>query len=164
MAPPVTPIPAPLTADWGHAARVPAPSVSAPPPSAPALESRDEVSGLLARAADRLELDDHSGALELAQKVLKLDPENPTAKELLERCEATLLAMLESKIGDLSRRPQLKLKPDEVVWLNLDARTGFVLSLIDGNISFDELFLVSSMSRLDTARILAKLVQERVIG
>lgn len=100
----------------------------------------------------------------VVEKILALDPSNATAHELKARCEGTLLAMYESKLGDLSRRPTLKIKPDEVVWLNLDHRAGFLLSLIDGQVSLDDLFSLSSMSRLDTARILHQLVTDKVIG
>jgi len=58
----------------------------------------------------------------------------------------------------------VQLRPDEVVWLNLDNRAGFLLSMIDGTVSYEDVFAVSSMSRLDTSRILAKLLQEHVIG
>ncbi len=123
-----------------------------------------DIGALLLQAADQLDLDDHTGALETVEKVLALDPQNATAHELLQRCESTLLAMFESKLGDLTFRPQVKLKPDEIVWLNLDHRAGFVLSMVDGQISYDDLFTLSSMSRLDTARILVHLVQARAIG
>jgi hypothetical protein len=151
-----------------------------PPESDPALEIEIEVDlgaspepgeveapdigALLMRAADQLDLDDHTGALKTVEAVLALEPQNATAHELLERCESTLLAMFESKLGDLSDRPQVKLKPDEIVWLNLDNRAGFLLSMVDGQVSYEDLFALSSMSRLDTARILVNLLQARAIG
>lgn len=123
-----------------------------------------DIGALLLRAADQLDLDDHTGALKTVEAVLALEPQNATAHELLERCESTLLAMFESKLGDLSDRPQIKLKPDEIVWLNLDNRAGFLLSMVDGQVSYEDLFTLSSMSRLDTARILVHLLQARAIG
>lgn len=123
-----------------------------------------DIGALLLRAADQLDLDDHTGALKTVEAVLALEPQNATAHELLERCESTLLAMFESKLGDLSDRPQVKLKPDEIVWLNLDSRAGFLLSMVDGQVSYEDLFALSSMSRLDTARILVHLLQARAIG
>ena len=60
--------------------------------------------------------------------------------------------------------PRVLLKDDEIIWLNLDHRAGFVLAQIDGTVSFDDLFSVSGMSRIDTARILAQLVDEGVIS
>jgi hypothetical protein len=119
---------------------------------------------LLLRAIDLLDLDDYSGAMKAVDRVLAMDPTNATAQELKARCEVTLLAMYESKLGDLTRRPSVRLKPDEMVWLNLDHRAGFLLSMIDGQVSFEDVFALSSMSRLETAKILLDLVQEKVIG
>jgi hypothetical protein len=52
---------------------------------------------------------------------------------------------------------------DEVIWLNLDHRAGFVLSLVDGRMSFDEILSVSGLELTDGMRILVQLLQEKVI-
>jgi hypothetical protein len=134
------------------------------PPTSSGKAREDDPRVLLLSAIERLDLDDHTGALEAVERVLELEPGNATALELKNRCQNTLLTMFESKIGDLSIRPRVLLRPEEVVWLNLDPRAGFVLSLIDGHVSYADLFAISSMSRLETARILAALIQDRVIG
>ncbi|MBK7858643.1 MAG: hypothetical protein IPJ65_08485 [Archangiaceae bacterium] len=139
---------------------------AAPPPAkqrSPA-QLREEVSTLLSGAKDLLDLDDHSGAMELINKALELDPQDLAALKLKDRSESTLQAMFESKLGDMAQTPRVKLKDDEIIWLNLDHRAGFVLAQIDGSVSFEDLFAVSGMSRLDTARILAQLVEEGVIS
>lgn len=130
-----------------------------PPPSA-----QDEVKTLLRGARDLLDLDDHTGAMELITKAQGLAPNDPDVQALKERSEKTLLTMFESKIGRFDMMPRVLLKEDEIIWLNLDHRAGFVLAQIDGTVSFDDLFAVSGMSRLDTARILAQLVDEGVIN
>src|ERR671918_2522367 len=124
---------------------------------------REEVQTLLGGARDLLELDDHSGAMDLILKAQALAPNDPEVQQLRERSERTLEAMFESKLGSLSARPKVILKQDEIIWLNLDHRAGFVLAQIDGLVSFEDLFEVCGMSRLDTARILAQLVDEGVI-
>jgi tetratricopeptide (TPR) repeat protein len=130
-----------------------------PPPSA-----KDEVKTLLRGARDLLDLDDHTGAMELITKAQALAPNDPDVQSIRERSEKTLLTMFESKLGRLDTVPRVLLKEDEIIWLNLDHRAGFVLAQIDGTVSFDDLFAVSGMSRLDTARILAQLVDEGVIN
>jgi hypothetical protein len=92
-----------------------------------------------------------------------LHAELPGLPEALTRSEAKLQTIYESKIGKLSQVPRVRLKDDEVIWLNLDHRAGFMLAQIDGTLSFEDLFSVSGMSRLDTARILAQLLEQRVI-
>lgn len=135
-----------------------------PPPDAPAAPPHDPRASLLAQAADRIQLDDHTGALELIERVLAEDPADAAAQELKARCERTLLSMLEGKLGDLSARPRLTIKQEDIVWLNIDHRAGFLLSLVDGRMSYDDLFAVSSMTRLEAARILVKLLEDKAIG
>jgi hypothetical protein len=125
---------------------------------------REEVETLLRGARDLIDLDDHTGAMELISRAQLLAPEDPSMQQLRERSERTLLAMFESKLGRLEKVPRVMLKDDEIIWLNLDHRAGFVLAQIDGTVSFEDLFAVSGMSRLDTARILAQLVDEGVIS
>jgi len=132
-------------------------------PSSPEA-TREEVRTLLRGARDLLDLDDHTGAMELIMKAQASAPDDADVKALRERSEKTLLTMFESKIGKLESMPRVMLKEDEIIWLNLDHRAGFVLAQIDGTVNFDDLFEVSGMSRLDTARILAQLVDEGVIS
>lgn len=130
----------------------------------PAKARQEEVQTILRGARDLLDLDDHTGAMELIDKAEKLAPDSPEVRSLKDRSEKTLLAMFESKLGHLDKIPRVLLKDDEIIWLNLDHRAGFVLAQIDGTVCFDDLFAVSGMSRLDTARILAQLVDEGVIS
>ena len=123
----------------------------------------DEVKTLVRGAKDLLGLDDHTGAMDLILKAQDLAPNDPEVHALRTRSESTLEAMFESKLGKLSSAPRVKLKDDEIIWLNLDHRAGFVLAQIDGQVTFEDLFSVSGMSRLDTARILAQLLEEGVI-
>jgi hypothetical protein len=71
--------------------------------------------------------------------------------------------MFESKIGAMDGRPQMAIPPDEVIWLNLDPRAGFVLAQIDGEVSFEDLYAICGLKRLDTARILSQLLEEGVV-
>jgi tetratricopeptide (TPR) repeat protein len=128
------------------------------------LPEGSEVESLLRGAEDLLALDDHSGAVELLRRAQSLAPENPRVEALRDRSERILVAMLEARLGDLHRMPRVRLQPDDIIWLNLDHRAGFVLAQIDGAVSFDDLFALSGMSRLDTARILAQLLDEGIIA
>ncbi len=125
---------------------------------------KDEIRSILRGARDLLELDDHTGAMELILKAQHIAPDDPDVLAMRDRSEKTLLNMFESKLGKLETIPRVLLKDDEIIWLNLDHRAGFVLAQIDGTVNFDDLFSVSGMSRIDTARILAQLVEEGVIS
>ena len=158
---------APSAATEGDALNLVAPlPVSAggtPLPAKMPTDPKQEARLLLQRASELQELDDHSGARELLLQAQALDPETPEVARALAESEQTLQAAYESKLGKLSTVPKVRLREDEVIWLNLDHRAGFILAQIDGSLTFDDLFSVSGMSRLDTARILVELLEQRVI-
>jgi len=108
-------------------------------------------------------LGDFSGSLEMIEKILKVDPNHAEARAYLRQNEATLIAMYESKLGPLTNVPRLAISEEEVMWLNLDHRAGFLLAQVDGIVNFEELFSLSGLPRLDTARILATLLADGVI-
>jgi hypothetical protein len=155
--PPAAPRPSGATDPAGSAPADPEPPVPEPDPKA------EEVANLMQGARELHELGDFSGSLELVEKALEVDPESAEAQEYLSLNEATLIQMYESKLGSPDAVPQVAIPPDEVVWLNLDHRAGFLLAQIDGIISLEDLYTLSGMSRLDTSRILAQLVEEGVI-
>jgi len=141
-----------------------APPRATPPPIKKPQNVRQEVESLIKGARDLLELDDHSGAMDLIEKAAELAPEDPMVQRLKQSSEVVLQSMYESKLGPLDVRPRLLLRPDEVIWLNLDHRAGFVLAQIDGSVTYEDLMAICGMSRLDTLRILAQLVGAGVIA
>ncbi len=144
---------------------LPATTSSAPAPSpvsAPPQES--ELDALMTGARELFELGDFSGSLELVEKVLRTDAGHEGARAYLKRNEATLTRMYESKLGAMSTVPRQLVPPDEVIWLNMHHRAGFILSQVDGMLSYEDLLEVSGMDRFDTVRILADLVQNGIIG
>jgi tetratricopeptide (TPR) repeat protein len=124
---------------------------------------RREVATLMQAARELHGLGDFSGSLELIEKILQKEPDHEEARDFLAHNEATLFAMYESKLQPLTNVPQLAIKPEEVMWLNLDHRAGFLLAQIDGVVDYENLFALSGLPRLDTARILASLLSEGVI-
>ena len=114
-------------------------------------------------ARELFALGDFSGSLEMIEKILKVDANHAEAWAYLRQNESTLIAMYESKLGSLSNVPRLAIKPEEVMWLNLDHRSGFLLAQIDGTVNFEDLFALSGLPRLDTAKILATLLNDGVI-
>jgi tetratricopeptide (TPR) repeat protein len=129
----------------------------------PAPGPRSDVEVWLGAAKELFALGDFSGSLELIEKILQVDPDHGEARDYLRQNEATLISMYESKLGSMSRIPRLAVKPEEVLWLNLDHRAGFLLAQIDGTVDYESLFALSGLPRLDTARILANLIADGVI-
>ena len=52
---------------------------------------------------------------------------------------------------------------DQMRWLSLDHRAGFLLSLVDGRSTVDEVLDMSGMSELEALRLLLQLLQQNVI-
>jgi tetratricopeptide (TPR) repeat protein len=131
-----------------------------PPPHPP---PPGDVASWMDGARELFALGDFSGSLEMIERILRVDPTHAEARAYHRQNESTLVAMYESKLGALGTRPRLAIHAEEVMWLNLDHRAGFLLAQIDGVVSYEDLFALSGLPRLDTARILASLVAEGVI-
>ncbi|MFO0584476.1 MAG: tetratricopeptide repeat protein [Anaeromyxobacter sp.] len=138
------------------------PEGKAPSPP-PAHGPPTDVELWLKAAKELFALGDFTGSLELIEKILTVDPDHVEARDYLRQNEATLVSMYESKLGALTAVPRLAIKPEEVMWLNLDHRAGFLLAQIDGAVDFEGLFALSGLPRLDTARILANLIADGVV-
>jgi tetratricopeptide (TPR) repeat protein len=136
-----------------------------PEPGKPAVpvQPRSDVEVWMEGARELFALGDFSGSLEMIEKILKVDPNHKEAWEYLRQNESTLIAMYESKLGSLTNVPRLAIKPEEVMWLNLDHRAGFLLAQIDGTVNYEDLFALSGLPRLDTAKILSTLLSDGVI-
>ncbi len=161
---------APTSDPWGTAARVEVASSAAgldlvsPPPSVAVKRRVESKNDLLRELRERMELDDFSGAIELAQRVLELDGEDAEAVRAFARSRQQLLGLYGAKLGNLRGVPRVRMAPGEVIWLDLDHRAGFVLAQVDGVSSYEEIIEVTGMDELMALRILAQLAQNGVIG
>ncbi|OJT19917.1 hypothetical protein BO221_32445 [Archangium sp. Cb G35] len=163
----VAPAPAPVAAKAVTPSPVAARPVAAPartPAPVPQAAPRQELPTLLQGVEDLLALGDVTSAMELLRKAEQLAPGDARLASARERCVRQFQVSLEAKLGDLKRVPTLKLRMAELMKLSLDPRAGFLLSRIDGSLSFEALFSVSGMSRLDTLRVLARLLDQDIIA
>jgi hypothetical protein len=122
-----------------------------------------DVPTLEAEMADCLALGDYSGALSHAERILEEFPGYARAMEVSNTCRDVLRKMYESRIGAHSQVPVLLLSQDELRWLTIDHKAGFILSLVDGNSSVETIIDASGMTELDALRLLSELVQQRII-
>ncbi len=114
---------------------------------------------------DRLALGDFTGALLVAERLLERDPEHRAARETADTCRTTLRKMYAARIGPLDQVvPTVAVAREQMRWLSIDHRAGFVLSLVDGVSTVEMILDVSGMPELDALRILAELVQQRIIA
>jgi len=113
---------------------------------------------------DRYATGDFSGALIVAEGILEAQPHHDEARRCRERCTDVLSQMYLARLGSLAQIVRVALSGDEIRWLSLDHRAGFLLSLIDGESSIETLLDISGMPRLEALRILYGLLDQRVIA
>lgn len=151
-----------------------APSVARPTPAAsPATSDSQKTDGAAPSAAvaktpvvemkERFSLGDYTGALEVAEDILTTSPDDVDARDCAEQSRAVLVQMYTAKIGPLDKVPQVMVPREQLRWLSLDHRAGFVLSLVDGMSSLEMILDMSGMPALDAMRILFELTQQRII-
>lgn len=104
------------------------------------------------------------GSLWLCEKILSIEPDNAEGADLLQRNQEVLLGQYERTLGDMTLVPMVQIPPQEIVWHKLDHRAGFLLSRVDGMLSYDDILDISGMGRFEACRILAQLVEQGVIG
>jgi len=113
---------------------------------------------------DRFSLGDYSGALFVAESLLEEEPAHAEALRCAENCRGVLAQMYTARIGPLDRVPFIAVPGEQLKWLSIDHRAGFVLSHVDGISSLEQILDVSGMPALDALRILYELAQQRVIS
>jgi hypothetical protein len=138
---------------------------SGPPPavlmaSAPASGREAEITEM----KDRYAMGDFTGALVVAEGMLEMNPDDIDAQRYAQSCRDVLTQMYSARLGALSQRVRVAVPGDQIRWLSLDHRAGFVLSLIDGSSTVEELLDISGMNRLDALRIIYTLFDQRVIA
>jgi hypothetical protein len=135
-----------------------------PPPDALRAMERERSGDPLVDMRDRHSLGDYTGALQIADQILGEHPDHAEALACAESCREVLVKMYSARIGPLDRVPVVMVARNQLRWLSLDHRAGFVLSHIDGTSSLEMILDVSGMAPLDCLRILYELVQQRVIS
>ncbi|HVR20869.1 MAG TPA: hypothetical protein VMS65_14260 [Polyangiaceae bacterium] len=130
----------------------------------PSPVSQPQVSPAVLDMRDRYATGDFTGALGVAQSLLDTDPKHDEARRCHDRCTDVLSQMVLARLGSLSQAVRVAVPNDQIRWLSLDHRAGFLLSLVDGNSTIEEILDISGMPRLDALRILDGLLDQRVIA
>ncbi len=132
-------------------------------------ENRDDrvrrrISSLLdlaSHAAQRGELHRAVTAIDLA---LSQDPESALGQKLIHRHRDAILHVLQQFLGDMSHRPKVAKPMHELNGTFIGPRAAFLVSRVDGDISYDELLDVSGMPRMEAYRYLCQLAMRGVLA
>lgn len=101
-------------------------------------------------------------ALDIINNILTQNS-TPDAEQLKQNIERELERQQHDRIGSLSRTPVLSIPLTELSHLQLDHRAGFIISQIDGILTFEDIIDLSAMSRLETMSVLADLCDQNII-
>jgi hypothetical protein len=112
---------------------------------------------------DRYAMGDFTGALVIAESILEGNPDDLDAPRYAQSCRDVLTQMYSARLGSLDQIVRVAVPNDQIRWLTLDHRAGFLLSLIDGGSTVDQILDISGMARLDALRIMYQLLDQRVI-
>ena len=118
----------------------------------------------LAELRERYALGDFSGALTIAEAILEDEPDNADAQRYAESCRVVLKQMYAARLGALSQVPIVAIPAEQLRWLTLDHRSGFLLSHVDGVSTLEEILDISGMNHLEAMRIIYELLQQKVIA
>jgi len=127
-------------------------------------QREDPVAALLRNAQELLRLENYEGALDLFQAAATLDPKRFELEGYVDLLRSRLVKVYRERVGDGRRIPKLLVPAGQITRFNLPADAGFVLSLIDGRTSFDELLSVSGMGPFEALRIFANLLEAGILG
>jgi tetratricopeptide (TPR) repeat protein len=133
-----------------------------PPP--PRAAPRTPPDGLLAEALVLLRAGDVPEALGLLESLARHEPANLEVQAFLELTRAAALRVFRARVGSGEGVPRLKIPQAEVLKYNLPAAAGFLLSMIDGHSSVDELLAVSGMDPFEALRALSNLLDAGIVG
>jgi tetratricopeptide (TPR) repeat protein len=94
----------------------------------------------------------------------QLAPGNPLYWAHVELARAQVVKEAREKLGDLGRAPRLQKSLKELAALPFTQEEGFILSLINGEISFEDIIAISPVPRYITYRTLLRLLRDSLIS
>jgi tetratricopeptide (TPR) repeat protein len=101
--------------------------------------------------------------LDLLESVAGREPGRLDVQAFVELARAALLRVYRRNVGSGERTPRVRISTDQVLKYNLPASAGFLLSLIDGHTSIDELLALSGMDPFEVLRGVSNLLDAGIV-
>jgi hypothetical protein len=117
----------------------------------------------LAEVKAKIDAGDYAGALDLAERAVHEAPDNVAAKRYADIARKSLCRLYQATLGARADTLHLAVPEAQIPNLPLDRWAAFVVSLIDGRSTIDDVIEASSLGRLDGLRILYALVHQGVV-
>ena len=118
---------------------------------------------LLGEAQGLLRNQDLEGALTLFETAAEMDPRRIEIEGYIDMVRSRLLKGYRERVGGAQTIPRLLVNPSEITRYNLPADAGFLLSLLDGATSIEDLVSLSGMDAFEALRILHNLIDAGIV-
>lgn len=125
------------------------------------LDPTAEVEGLLSSLREAFERGDALNVLRCAETLLERDPEHEAGRRYLESAREDACKVFMARLGGQSRIPTATTSVEDMS--SFDPRAAFILSLVDGTMSVEEILDVAAMPAFEALRILYELAEEGVL-
>ncbi|MBW2272305.1 MAG: hypothetical protein JRG96_03470 [Deltaproteobacteria bacterium] len=106
---------------------------------------------------------EYESALDLLTRAAEADLSNLEIEAGIELMRSRLLKEYRSRVGDLDSVPELGRDPMEITEFNLSPDAGFILSMVDGDTSLNDLISLSGMDVFDLLRTMKDLIEREII-
>jgi hypothetical protein len=116
------------------------------------------------RMFDRLAAGDYSGALLVADALLRRSPRDADALDCAEISRSELRRLYETRLRGLDRVASIALLPAETAALPLDAFAGYLLSRVDGFATLEEIAFARGVDSERALRTLSELYLSGVLA
>ena len=106
----------------------------------------------------------HEEAEALLRELLQFNPDNSQIRHLFALNEENRVERTIARLGDLSVVPRLLTKPQELMRRELDSRLGYLITLIDGLSTLQDILELSPMNEEETAELLLYLRKQGIMS
>ncbi|HKG58304.1 MAG TPA: DUF4388 domain-containing protein [Pyrinomonadaceae bacterium] len=134
-----------------------------PPPVTEVEDLPESVTEMVWSAERKLEVDPEA-ALEIVQKALQQQPNNPEAQALLPAAEEKFVKRVYA-VGTIGPKsvPQLRVSPSDLTTQQIDPQEGFVLSRINGSWDIQSILSICPFREADCLKMIKKLMERGIV-
>lgn len=125
--------------------------------------SGEEDSSLLADALELFRKGEAEESLELFETLARENPRRLEIQGYLELVRSHLFKYYRERVAGASGVLRVRISPQEIMRFNLPANAGFVLSMVDGHTSVNEILTLSGMDPFDAVRVVGKLLDAGIL-
>jgi len=122
-----------------------------------------EGGSLLADALELFRKGDTQESLEMLETLARENPRQMEIQGYLELVRSHLFGDYRGRVPDASSVLKLKITPEEIMRFNLPANAGFLLSMIDGSTSVNEILALSGMDPFEAFRTVNRLLDAGIV-